>query len=271
MQMLGKRAPRLDKRTLKFSDYRQVVPPLPEPPLRCNWLNDIPEWPMDLNDQLGDCVIAAMAHMIQQWTFNVKAKLGVGEVIIPTEGEVLAAYEVVGGYNPADPSTDQGCDMLTALKYWKNTGLAGHKIAAFISINPNDQQEWKDAIALFGNIFTGFALPLSAQGQSFWTVPPEGLFQDGSPGSWGGHCVPCGNYFPNAADPTHEDLTCVTWGQTLNLSRNFLTSYCDEAYAVLSPDFFSVVNGDLVAPNKFDLAQLQADLTALQNREHPKS
>lgn len=249
--MLGKNAPRLDKRTLQFSDYRKTA--APAPPTFASWVTDVPRWPMNLNDRLGSCVVGGMANAVHQWTFYVKEKLGYGTVIVPSDKDVLTAYEAIGGYVPGDPSTDNGCDMLTALKYWRNTGIAGHKIHAFVSVDPKNPAEWEDAIWLFGNLFTGLALPISAQSQDAWTVPNGGAFGDGSPGSWGGHGVICASY-------SDKTVTCVTWGQTLKMSRNFFRDYVDEAYAILSPDWFDV---NQHAPSHFDFAQLHADLASL--------
>jgi len=44
----------------------------------------------------------------------------------------------------------------------------------------------------------------------------------------------------------------MTWG--------FLHTYADEAFAVLSPDWIAKTG---LAPNHFNLSQLQADLAAL--------
>ncbi len=71
---------------------------------------------MYLNDQLGCCVEAAAAHMIQQWNFYA------GHPAKPTDQDVLSAYEAVGGYVPGDPNSDNGTDMLAFLNWWRQTG-----------------------------------------------------------------------------------------------------------------------------------------------------
>jgi hypothetical protein len=246
---LGKKAKRIDRRTFKLSKY--LKPHLPLPPAETSYVVKVPYWPMDLNDQLGDCVVAAMAHMIQQWTFFSR---GLGGMVVPTEAQVLAAYEAIGGYVVGDPSTDNGCDMLTALNYWRNTGLAGHKIAGFVEVDPSNLLEVRQSIWMFGNLFTGLSLPVFVQGASDWTVPDGGIYGNaGQPGSWGGHCVP-------AMAESPETLSCVTWGERLKMSHNFFGDYCDEAYAVLSTDW---VNSDQAAQSGFNLAQLRADIAAL--------
>jgi hypothetical protein len=245
-QKLGKRAPRRDRRTFKLSKY--LMPRLPQPPSEVSWVTKVPNWPMYLNDQLGDCVIAAEAHMINQWS-----QYATGAEVLPTDQDVLTVYERVGGYVPGDPATDNGCDMLTALQDFKSNGLAGHEILAYMAVDQNNLTEIFQAIMLFGQLFTGIQLPISAQGMNAWTVPAGGPYGDGSPGSWGGHCIPI-----DAASPA--TFTCVTWGQRLKMSRNFFWDYVDECYVVLSKDWIAA-NG--LSPSQFNLAQLQADLAAL--------
>jgi hypothetical protein len=250
---LGKRAPRFDLRTLRFANYRPAV--LPVPPVEVSYVVKVPSWPMLLNDQLGSCVIAAMGHMVQQWTFFASGGTNMRTM---TDAEALAAYEAIGGYDPNDPHTDQGCDMLTALNYWRNTGImvGGEldKIGGFVAVDPTNLLEVRQAIWMFGNLFTGVQLPVAVQGADDWTVPDGGIYSSsGQPGSWGGHCI------PNMAE-SPETLSCITWAERLKMSHNFLLDYADEAYAVLSADWFNA-QGD--APPGFDLAALKKDIAAL--------
>lgn len=244
---LGKAAPRLDSRTFKLAKYLPKI--IPAPPPEVSWVTQVHSWKMFLNDQLGDCVPAASGHCINQWTYYATGK----EAVI-TDQDVLTAYEVVGGYVPGNPATDNGTSMLDFLNYWRKTGVGGHKIQAFVSVDITRKDEIFSAIQLFGSVYLGIQLPVSAQGASSWTVPDGGAFGDGSPGSWGGHCIPL-----FAASP--KTYTCVTWGQTLKMSHNFLLDYADEAYAVLSGQDW--VGGAGVSPSLLNLAQLQADLAEL--------
>jgi hypothetical protein len=57
-----------------------------------------------------------------------------------------------------------------------------------------------------------------------------------------------------------ETLTCVTWGERLKMSHNFFGDYCDEAYAVLSPDWLTAKGNSI---NGLNLAALQRDIAAL--------
>ncbi len=252
---LGKLPRREDRRhrTLQFKNYR-LPEILPTPPPEISYVVKVPSWPMLLNDQLGDCVIAAMGHMVQQWTYFASGGVAMQTM---TNAEALAAYEAIGGYNPVDPSTDQGCDMLTALNYWRKHGIMVggklHKIGGFVEIDRTlvdlRETEW-----LFGNSFTGLALPTAVQGANKWTVPNGGIYSPvGQPGGWGGHCVP-------AMAESPETASCITWGTRLKMSHNFFGDYCDESYAVLSEDWLTAKGETLTG---FNLAQLRNDIAAL--------
>lgn len=247
---LGKGNAVHDPRTLLLKTYlpkKQLSPP----PAEVSWITKLAAaepLPMYLNDRLGDCVFAAGGHMEQQWNFYA------GHPAQPTDAQVLAAYEAVGGYCPGNPSTDNGANMLAFLKYWRKTGLAGDKIAAFVAVDFTKLDEIRQAIQLFGNVYLGVQLPMSAQGEDAWTVPDGGIYRsNGQPGGWGGHCVPL-----VASSP--ETHTCITWGTTLKMSHNFLLDYADEAWAVLSQDW---INSTGLSPDGFDFDQLQADLDAV--------
>lgn len=240
---LGKQPPLIDHRTLRMSRYR--IPGAITVPPEVSWVTKVPSWPMMLNDSLGDCVPAAAGHSIEQWTTYG------GSPFTPADPAILKAYEDVGGYKPGDPSTDNGCDMLTMLNYWRQTGVGGHKIFAFVQVNLKNLSEVREAVYSFGNLYWGVQLPASAQGADSWTVPDGGTAStNGSPGSWGGHCVPIVAVSP-------ETLTCVTWGQTLKMSHGFFSDYGDEGYAVLSLDWIEK-NG--LSPGQFNLKQLETDL-----------
>ena len=169
---LGKLPPRLDSRTLQLAKYllqqgtalpRKLA--LPPAPPSVDWTAKIPAWPMFSNDTLGDCTTAAAAHMIQCWTANA------GDAFTPTNPQVIAAYSATGGYIPGDAATDNGAVELDVLNYWRQQGIAGHKIDAYVSFSAQNFEHTRAAINLFGGIYIGLALPLSAQNQDVWDVP----------------------------------------------------------------------------------------------------
>ena len=73
------------------------------------------------------------------------------------------------------------------------------------------------------------------------------------PGSWGGHCVPLSGYDANK-------IWCVTWGALQPMTWQFLSTYCDEAYVLLSQEWMEASG---VSPSNLAWGQLMADLANL--------
>ena len=242
---LGKATPKHDSRTLLLSNY--LVPELQPPPSSVDWTTQIHEWGMMLNDKVGCCTCATAAHMIQTWTSNEQP------YFLPTDDEVIYAYSSISGYEPSTGLNDNGAAELDVLNYWRKTGIAGHKIYAFASISPGHVNHIKNAVWLFGWCYLGLALPLSAQGDKLWDVWDVVDGPKGDPGSWGGHAVPIVAY--DEVGPY-----CVTWGELKHMTWAFFEKYCDEAYAILSVDWYAQ---DMKSPNGFDVAMLQRDLKSV--------
>jgi len=244
---LGKQAPRHDPRTFLFAKYLKEEA-LPPPPASENFATKVKRWPMMLNDRIGDCTCAAAGHMIEQWTTYA------GRAVVLSDAQIVAAYSAITGYDPKDPSSDKGAVEIDVLNYWRKTGFARHTIEGYVALEPGNHTHIEDSVMIFGNCYIGLALPVSAQRQTVWSVPPGGPVGPGAPGSWGGHAVPVVAY-------DARGLTVVTWGATKRMTWSFWDAYCDEAYAVLSDDWVSKLNKK--ATNEFDLKTLQKDLAAL--------
>ena len=242
---LGRLPAKHDLRTLTLSKY--LPDTLPEPHLRVNWGAKLSNLGMMQNDALGICTIAAAGHMIQAWTANV------GNQVVLPDSEIIRGYMGACGYDPKDPNTDRGGIELDVLNYWRKVGVGGRKIFAFAKVNWMNRKYLKLAIDLFGGVYTGIALPITAQGQEVWSVPAYGPHGQGAPGTWGGHAVPLVDYGPGG-------VTCITWGQKKTMSWKFVETYFEEAYAVLSTDW---VDGTRTAPSGFAFDELQKDLAAI--------
>ncbi|HZP03777.1 MAG TPA: hypothetical protein VFB43_02670 [Terracidiphilus sp.] len=240
---LGRKAIKTDSRTLALASY--LTPSLPPPPAKADWTKGITSWGMMLNNNLGDCTIAGVAHAIQVWTANN------GGIVTVPDNTVQKYYEQWDGYVPGNPSTDNGGVELDVLNDWKKNGFAGHPLMAFADPKPSDLVTIRQAINLFGGVYIGLGLPITAQTQDVWDVVPNGGAK-AKPRSWGGHCV----FVPKYDQKT---FTCITWGQLKTMTVAFWNKYCDEAHALLSQQWISAKG----SPGGFNLAQLQADLKAI--------
>ncbi len=252
---LGKLAARHDPRTLLLATY--MTPALPAPPPQINVAQAVKgPWGMMDNDQIGDCTCAAAGHLLMEWTASAQ-----GKMFTPPDSQIVAAYSAITGYNPKTGANDNGAQEIDVLNYWRQQGIAGHTITAYMGLEPANHTHVMDAVWIFGGCYIGIALPKSAQAQTRnkqpWSVPPQGTGGDGAPGSWGGHAVPVVAY-------DSRSLTVVTWGALQTMTWGFWAAYCDEAYAILSPDYLKQKGGRPVTPAGFDIEQLQEDLADLK-------
>jgi hypothetical protein len=240
---LGKLPVRVDVRTLALARYVDPTK-LPAPPPLLDLTEHVPEWPMYGNDRIGDCTTAAAGHMIEAWSAASS-----GRATEISEHAVLAAFDHV---KVRDPLTgEEGAVELDVLTFWRKTGIGRHKIGAFARVSVHDGELVRAGAFLFGGLYIGIALPLTAQDQDVWDWTGS-LSGPALPGSWGGHAVDVVGY-------DAEGLTVVTWGRLKRMTWAFWARYVDEAYCLLSPDF--VRRGH--APNGFDLEALRADLALI--------
>ncbi len=235
-----------------YVNVAALIPPLP---VSVEWGRKVSTWPMYGNDSMGDCTCAAVGHIIQEETSEEST-----EVRVP-ESAILRAYEAVSGYDPTTGANDNGATCEDVLKYWQQTGFAGHKLFAYMGCNVGDVAHVKASIDLFGAAYIGIALPMFAQnlthrGNYWYLTPGWDTTADGQPGSWGGHCVPIVGY-------DDKWLRFISWGMEMFMSWKFFANYADESFATLSNDWapLSGVN----APPGFNFTQLKADLVLVKN------
>jgi hypothetical protein len=262
---LGKKAATYDKRDLMFAQYR-TSEALPSHPKYFGHEKLVGKngWQMLGNGPdntvspgfggAGDCVFAGGDHETMLWTMEG------GTPVKFTGATAIKDYSAATGYDPKAPldangenPTDQGTNTRDALKYRQKTGLIDatgkrHKIGAFVALEVGNIDHLLDALYLFGVVGIGINFPDSAIDQfnagKPWSVVP-------GPDPTGGH------YIPLVACRTN--LECVTWGRIQQMTTQFYQTFCDEAYAILSPEMLKVGK----SLDGFDLAQLQADLKAL--------
>jgi hypothetical protein len=249
----GRTRPAASGPNLKLSRYL-LAATLPTPPASVDYtgpslsaLRNI-----DDNDTLGDCVIACGAHLVATETGNA------GALYSATSAQIIKQYSDVGGYIPGVPSSDQGCNISTALTYWQKTGLVdGTKIAGSIVIDATNAQELKTAMWLFENLVFGIELPDS------WINPfpsADGFVWDAAaPDESNGHCVLGVGY-------TSKGISIDSWGLFGTLTYAAIAQLClqsanGEVHAVLSTD--QLLKASQKSPNGVAWADLIRDFNAL--------
>ncbi len=237
---LGKLYPKDDPKTLQLASY--LRPRLIAPPKDIRWGKPLPAKGLGMmrNDELGDCTCAAAGHMINVWTANWMTK-----PVRPTDAEVEAVYWGTG-------DQDTGRYMLDVLNYWRQSGLGGNKVTAYVQVDHTNLTEVQQALWLFGGLYVGVGLPVSAQDQNKWTVVGDpNNDSDSEVGSWGGHAISIQASIP------WWGYTCITWGEKKGMTFNFWKTYVDECYAILDSDW---INAQGISPNGLDFETLQEDL-----------
>jgi hypothetical protein len=251
----GKRPARIDPRTLRLPKYMapSLGPVLPD----VDHTGGVLDWGMMLNDSLGDCTIAGCGHAEQVLTLARG-----GEHTLP-DSAILQKYEMWCGYDPADPSTDQGGVELDVLNHWRKSTFWTHQLTAYADPSIHDLDHICKAIEILGGVYIGIQLPASAENQTTWDVVGKG--EASLAGTWGGHCV----YVPKYRTENGRIIfTCVTWSSLLDITQDFWLyvdatgqPYIDEVHALVSPEFLNLKTGK--SPEGFDLDTLVADAEAL--------
>jgi hypothetical protein len=237
---------------LKLKDFVDLSK-LPTPPKKFGHENliDPNVGPLG-NDQYGCCVFAGAANEELMWCAEGETCTARFDPQV-----VLAAYAAVTGFNPDDPSTDQGTDPVAAAKWRQQTGFTDadgnvHKIEAYLEIDQDDIAMIRIATWLFGAVGCGIQFPGSAMLQ----------FQKGKP--WTvvkGSAIEGGHYIPIVGDDG-TDLLCRTWGQNQRVAKSFLKKECMTALVYLTPE--AINRQTQRSPEGFAYEELKQELKRLQ-------
>lgn len=245
---LGKKEAVADTRDLLFASYQKKVI---KTPARFGYGNEVKEWGVLGNDRYGDCVLAGADHEHILW--NTMAKHPVNF----TAQNALSDYSAVTGFDPNDPSTDNGTYTREALDYRRATGMVDangqrHKIDGYVAVEIGNWAQVLEAAYLFSAVGIGFQCPdyifTQFDAGKPWTVLP------------GNHSIIGGHYVPVIGHLAPDMITVVTWGKRQQMSKAFFQKYCDEAYAIFSKEMILATGKDR---HGFDFTALQNDLNNL--------
>lgn len=209
-----------------------------------------------LNDRLGDCTIAGLYHRRQVVSFHTNPPMDT-----QPDSIVEKAYELIDGYNPTNPNSDQGGIEQEVLKYCVNTGMpladgTVNKLVGFVEIDPANAIDVDWAISDCLGVYTGFNVPaflmsgLTAPG-SVWNVNPGG---DGT--IVGGHCVYVAGHLANG------NRRLISWGATYEVTPAFWLKYFDEVYALVDADLIAARTGKSILGMTLEQTQAAAELLA---------
>jgi hypothetical protein len=240
----GKHPPKIDYRTLRLRNY--ITSDLAAPPPSVDSLSRVYAklgtgdptvlFPLDGNDTLGDCTIAALAHATTLYAGFVGNK------------NIMSKQAVVKLYMHLTGGVDSGLNELDVLNYWRQHKVQGDEIINFVSVDPKNHVHVEQAIELFGGVYLGFQVQQNAI-QEFdahqpWTPGP--LTTDG-------HAVFAVGYDASG-------VTVLTWGNTQQGTWGWWDECVDEAYAILPPE--SLKPGFSPGFNSAQLAQDLADVAS---------
>ncbi len=249
---LGRRAPVSLGPHLRLSRY--LTARLPPVPASCDYSSAALPSLRDImgNDTLGDCVIASANHVQGLVTGNA------GALVHATLADIIKQYSAIGGYNPNDPSTDQGCDEVTALNWYVANGFAnGVKPLGWIYVDGANAEEVKSATYLFEHIIICTGLPDS------WVSPfpsADGFTWDAAtPDPNNGHSYMSFGYNGRGSE-------IDTWGEFGTQTYAALSSCSTTAtgggcYCILTPEMLT--KGATKAPNGVAWSDLISDFDSL--------
>lgn len=200
----------------RLRDY--MTRPLPTAPDTCN-NTDGAAIAMWLNDEYGDCTIAALAN--QRAIDAAKAGMPAPPT---TDAAVKATYfKLTGG---PDSGLNEGDVLNAALQGLDLGGSDPWMLASWVSVDLSDIETCKSLVNLFRGIYLGIELPTAAQTQEIWET---GVGRNFAPGSWGGHAALYSNYYAKET----QRIGITTWGGEKLATLDWLDEYGDEGHVLL--------------------------------------
>jgi hypothetical protein len=228
----------------------EVLPNLPTPAQVGGYGVRETGWGMLGNDTYGDCYPAFMMHSITAMTRWSQAVPYVANTV-----QTLSLYSAITGFNPNEPTTDQGTEPGIAIDYWLNTGVdlgngTHNKLAGAAGIRAGAWDDLVDALAWAGDCGISWSLPVSCQSQEVWDVVAD----DG--GVWGGHETK-GLFYNNDTGL----VRFVSWGKELLATKAFVEKYMVGGVVPLNHD---AIRGNGLDPMSINWTQLASVGQALR-------
>jgi hypothetical protein len=212
------------------------------------------------NDLYGCCAPAGAYGLAQIQSNNANAS----DPIVPTTDQVLALYTALTGFDPNDPSTDQGTVLTDLLNSWQTTGFevttrSGKtrlsQIVGWASLDISSFALLRWAGYTFGGNYLGIQCPQKCEDNTTnWNFAP------GLPIA-GGHCIV-------QAGEGSLGGKMRSWGLFIPASAGFMGGYIDEGYIVVGPDW---LNQQQKSPTNLNLDSLIAAMKAAKANIPPSN
>lgn len=190
-------------------------------PSAADYLAPFSTWKKLGNDRYANCVPVTWANMRRLVTSKLT-----GREVYPSMHQVMELYRT---QNPNfDPK--QGVAIQDLLKYLvDNGGPDGVRAIAFAEVKITENlDEIRQALAIFGSVWVGLQVKTSNRDEfdyrQPWTPPTS---SNEPPES---HSVLVGGYSDNSS------LKLVTWGQTVQVTKEFAANRMVEAWVVVWPE-----------------------------------
>lgn len=243
---------------LQLADFADVPYILPKIPDDFGHETAVPAngWGMNLNDQLGDCVLAGAYHEHRLWNAVTGRKFAY------SDAQVLHAYEKVGGYDPKRPKeTDNGTDMAAAARYRRVHGLPDarrrlHKIDAYVALEPGNWEQARVAMFLFGAAGVGMKFSGANWDQ----------FKAGEPWEWDPRSTYDSGHYVVAVADRGGIMSDVTWAALQGMTRRCYDKQVDEALGYVSKEYLTAKGK---TPEGFDLPALMAAVAHVTSAKEP--
>lgn len=207
-KMLGRRPPK-NAPALKFADHLVAVPDHPIADLAPDL-----SWPMDRNDEAGDCVVAGLDHALQA----IHSQLGVVRTAWG-DSTLLSLYQTQNpgftSWSQGGTSVDGGMEIQGFLEYLVKQKL----ILGFAKVDHSKVEEMKAAVYLGLATITGETLTERNLNEQTWDYYAKDQVA-------GGHCTTSVGY-----KPTENQ---VSWGALYSMTDRFLAKRVEEAWFIVT-------------------------------------
>jgi hypothetical protein len=270
---LGKQPFRPSSGDIRWADVRPSALKLPAVPKPHGGFGmDFSDWLMLGNgpdptvfagfEGAGDCFWAGAAHATMASDHNAKRAISpfTGAVVVSRNyTPYVAAHNRGQGYDPRTGANDVGTEPRSGYLWLIDRGLVdaagvAHKIGDPVLLDPENQQEWWEALWFFEQLGVGIMCTQSVQDQ--FSAGEMLTYVPGSP-QLGGH------YFVIEGHPSDDVWTGVMWARRFTMTSEFLARQVDEVWVWLDPDRYSAVTGcDYEGYRSADLQRYIATLAA---------